>query len=195
MQAFLGLSRAIDAATSFIGRWASWLILGAIFVSAGNAIIRKLFDLSSNAWLELQWLLFGIAFLLAAPYALQRNEHIRIDIVSNMLSKQKRNWIDLFGHFFMLVPFTLLLLRESTKWAWSSYISDEHSSNFGGLPLWPAKIVIVVGFALLLLQAVSEIIKRIAIMQDLIPDEHEPKGHLPPLLLDDVVPPTSGGQA
>ena len=86
-------------------------ILGAIFVSAGNAIIRKLFDLSSNAWLELQWLLFGIAFLLAAPYALQRNEHIRIDIVSNMLSKQKRNWIDLFGHFFMLVPFTLLLLR------------------------------------------------------------------------------------
>lgn len=194
MRAFLPLSRAIDALTAFIGRWSSWLILAAIFVSAGNAIIRKAFDMSSNAWLELQWLLFGITFLVAAPYTLQRNEHIRIDIISSMLSKRLRNWIDLFGHLFMLVPFALLMIVESARWAWGSYLADEHSSNFGGLPLWPAKIVIVVGFTLLLMQAVSEIIKRLAIMEGLIVDEHEPKGHLPPILaeIEDLTP---GGKA
>ena len=110
MRLLIGLSSAIDAVTAFLGRAVAWLILAAVLVSAGNAVIRKAFDMSSNAWLELQWYLFGAVFLLAAAYTLQRNEHIRIDIVSGMLSKRARDWIDLFGHVFFLMPFVLLML-------------------------------------------------------------------------------------
>jgi TRAP-type mannitol/chloroaromatic compound transport system permease small subunit len=116
MTPLLGLSRGIDAVTAFVGRWIYWLILGAVLVSAGNAIIRKLFDMSSNAWLELQWYLFGAVFMLAAAYTLQRNEHIRIDIISNMLSQKARNWIDIVGHLLFLLPFCALMIYELYPW-------------------------------------------------------------------------------
>ena len=112
MGALLALSRGIDAATAFIGRWVYWLILAAVLVSAGNATVRKLFDISSNAWLELQWYLFGAVFMLAAAYTLQRNEHIRIDIISNMLPARGRNWIDIVGHTLFLLPLTLVMIRQ-----------------------------------------------------------------------------------
>src|SRR5262247_2673496 len=109
MAELLSLSRVIDAVTAFIGRWIYWLILGAVLVSAGNATIRKIFDISSNAWLELQWYLFGAVFMLAAAYTLQRNEHIRIDILSSTLPPRGRNWIDVIGHVFFLLPLTIVM--------------------------------------------------------------------------------------
>lgn len=164
------MSGAIDAICAFIGRSVAWLILAAVLVSACNAVLRKAFDISSNAWLELQWFLFSAVFLLAAAYTLQRNEHIRIDIVSGMLSKRTRDWIDLLGHLLMLMPFVALILYEATPFFLTSFRQQEHSPNAGGLLLWPAKILIVAGFALLFLQSVSEIIKRVAVMRGLIPD-------------------------
>ena len=148
----------------------------AILVSAANATSRKLFSISSNAWLELQWYLFGAAYLLAAAYTLQRNEHIRIDIISNMLPKTVRNWIDIVGHVVMLLPFTILIIWEATPWFLQSYRIGEMSSNFGGLIQWPAKGLIIAGFALLAAQAVSEIIKRIAVIRGDIPDPYD-DGH------------------
>jgi TRAP-type mannitol/chloroaromatic compound transport system permease small subunit len=179
MALLLGLSRAIDAVTAFIGRWIYWLILGAVLVSAGNATIRKLFDTSSNAWLELQWYLFGAVFMLAAAYTLQRNEHIRIDIISNMLSQRARNWIDIVGHTLFLLPLCLLMVFELTPWVIKSITSGEMSGSAGGLILWPARICILIGFVLLLFQGISELIKRIAVMRGLIPDPHagHPSAH------------------
>ena len=121
MGALLRISNAIDRATAFIGQSVTWLILLSILVSAGNATSRKLFALSSNAWLELQWYLFAGAYLLAAAYTLQRNEHIRIDIISNLLPKTVRNWIDIFGHAVMLLPFVILMIKEATPWFVRSY--------------------------------------------------------------------------
>ena len=172
MQGLLAISRAIDALTAFVGRWVYWLILAAVLVSAGNAIIRKVFDMSSNAWLELQWYLFGAVYMLAAAYTLQRNEHIRIDIVSNMLPKRVRNWIEIFGHVFMLLPFAALMVYESWPFFYISFISGEMSGSAGGLILWPARLMILLGFFLLLLQGISELIKRIAIINGTIEDPH-----------------------
>ena len=173
MQVLLGVSRAIDRVTVAIGHTVYWCILLAVLVSAGNAISRKLFSLSSNAWLELQWYLFGAAYLLAAAYTLQRNEHIRIDIVSNHLPRGLRHAIDLFGHLFMLLPFSLLMVWETWPNMMESYDINESSSNYGGLIVWPAKAFIVAGFALLFLQGVSELIKRIAIIAGVIPETSE----------------------
>jgi TRAP-type mannitol/chloroaromatic compound transport system permease small subunit len=173
MGAALAASRVIDRATWILGRSVSWLILAAVLVSAANATSRKLFSISSNAYLELQWYLFGAAYLLAAAYTLQRNEHIRIDIISNMLPKTVRNWIDIIGHLVMLLPFTLLIVWEATPWFLQSYQIGEMSSNYGGLIQWPAKGLIIVGFGLLAAQAVSEIIKRIAVIRGDIPDPYE----------------------
>lgn len=170
MGAALALSALIDRINAFLGRSVMWLILLAILVSAGNAIIRKAFDISSNAWLELQWYLFGWAFLVAASYTLQRNEHIRIDIVSNALSKKTRNWIDILGHTFMLLPLTVLMIYLSWPFFWRSWLSGERSGSAGGLIIWPGRLAIFVGFVLLFLQAVSELIKRIAIVRGAIPD-------------------------
>ncbi|KAA5600368.1 TRAP transporter small permease subunit [Blastochloris sulfoviridis] len=172
MKLLLGFSRAVDAANRTIGRAASWLILVAILVSAGNALMRKLFDMSSNAWLELQWQLFGAVFLLCAAWTLLTNEHIRIDIVSNALPKRVRDGIDVFGHVVFLLPFTLVMIVTSVPFFLSSYRVDEQSMNAGGLPIWPAKFLVVAGFVLLFLQALSELIKRIAIMAGTIPDPH-----------------------
>lgn len=173
MGALLIVSRAIDRVTALIGRLVMWLILGAIFVSAANATSRKAFDISSNAWLELQWYLFGAAYLFAAAYTLQRNEHIRIDIVSNHLPKGVRHAIELFGHVFMLLPLCLLMVWETWPNMMDSYNIGEGSSNFGGLIVWPAKACIVIGFALLFLQGISELIKRVAIIAGIIPEIHD----------------------
>jgi TRAP-type mannitol/chloroaromatic compound transport system permease small subunit len=173
MELALSISRVIDRGTALIGRSVSWLILLAILVSAANATSRKLFSISSNAYLELQWYLFGAAFLLAAAYTLQRNEHIRIDIISNMLPKRVRDWIDIFGHALMLMPFSILMVRETWPSMARSYTIGETSSNYGGLIVWPAKAFIVASFALLFVQGVSELIKRAAVMTGRIPDPHE----------------------
>jgi TRAP-type mannitol/chloroaromatic compound transport system permease small subunit len=172
MGALLSISRVIDAVTALVGRWIYWLILAAVLVSAGNAVMRKLFSISSNAWLELQWYLFGAVFMLAAAYTLQRNEHIRIDIVSNMLPKRGRDWIDVIGHVFFLLPLTVVMIRQLVPWVWAGIRYGEMSANYGGLVLWPARLVILLGFVLLFLQGISELIKRIAVMRGVIPDPH-----------------------
>ncbi|MQW85540.1 TRAP transporter small permease subunit [Sinorhizobium saheli] len=164
MKPLLGFSRLIDAVTERVGKAVSWLILVAVLVSAGNAIIRKAFNISSNAWLEAQWYLFGAAFMFAAAYTLSQNEHIRIDIVYGMFSRRVQHWIDLFGHVFFLMPFVLLMLYYLVPYVRMSYVSGEVSSSAGGLIIWPAKAVLLIGFILLALQGVSEIIKKIAIM-------------------------------
>ncbi|MFD1746898.1 TRAP transporter small permease subunit [Rhizobium helianthi] len=173
MTLLLAVSRAIDAVTSFIGRWVSWLLLAAVLISAGNAVIRKAFDISSNAWLEVQWYLFGTVFMLAAAYALLKNEHVRIDILSSRWSKRTRDIIDLALHIIFLVPFAGLMTYLAWPWFWLSFQSGEVSSNAGGLPIWPAKLAVLVGFALLLAQAFSEIIKRFAIVTGRMVDPHE----------------------
>lgn len=165
MGALLALSRLIDGLNALIGRWISWLILIAILVSAGNAVVRKTFNMSSNAWLELQWYLFGAAFMLAAAYTLQQNEHIRIDIIYGKFSRRTQHWIDLFGHLFFLMPFVILMIVYFVPYVSLSYRTGEMSSSAGGLIIWPAKALLLAGFLLLALQGISEIIKKIAIMR------------------------------
>lgn len=172
MTALLALSRAIDRINELIGKTFAWAILLAIFVSAGNAIIRKVFNSSSNAWLELQWYLFGAAFLLAAAYTLKQNEHIRIDILYGTWSRRTQHWIDLFGHIFFLMPFVLLMIWYFWPYFMQSFRSGEHSSSAGGLLIWPAKSLLLIGFAMLGFQGISEIIKKIAVMMGLIEDPH-----------------------
>ncbi len=170
MQGFLAVSRGIDRVTEAIGKSVGWLILVAILVSAANAIIRKTMNVSSNAWLELQWYLFGAAFLLASANTLKQNEHIRIDILYGGLSRRTQHWIDLLGHMLFLMPFVILMDVYFVPWVALSYTSGEMSTNAGGLILWPAKALLLIGFLLLTLQGVSEIIKKIAIMRGKMDD-------------------------
>lgn len=179
MAGLLALSRLIDRISNFVGRQVSWLILVAVLVSAGNATIRKAFDISSNAWLELQWYLYGAVFMLAAAYTLQRNEHVRIDIIASRWSKRTRDWVDLFCHVFFLLPFAALLVYLCWPWFMLSYRSGEMSANSGGLIIWPAKAMVLAGFILLLAQALSEIIKRAAVVMGII-DDPSPQHDLPP---------------
>jgi TRAP-type mannitol/chloroaromatic compound transport system permease small subunit len=172
LQSLLNLSRAIDAFTRWVGKRLAWLILVAVVVSALNAIVRKSFDTSSNSWLELQWVLFSIVFLLCSSWTLLDNEHIRIDIVNNMLPKQVRNSIDLIGHAFFLIPLCVVMIITGVPFFRRSIEINEQSGNAGGLPQWPAKSLIMIGFATLLMQGISELIKRIAVMRGLIPDPH-----------------------
>ena len=172
MQSLLKLSRGIDAFTRWVGRRLAWLILVAVVISAVNAVVRKVFDTSSNSWLELQWVLFSIVFLLCSAWTLLDNEHIRIDIVNNMLPKQVRNSIDLIGHLFFLVPLCVIMIITGVPFFRRSVEINEQSGNAGGLPQWPAKSLIMIGFAMLLVQGISELIKRIAVMRGLIPDPH-----------------------
>jgi TRAP-type mannitol/chloroaromatic compound transport system permease small subunit len=173
LNALLPLTRAIDRFNTWIGKHLAWLILGAVVVSAVNAIVRKVFDTSSNSWLELQWVLFSVVFLLCSPWTLLKNEHIRIDIVNNIFPKQLRNAIDVVGHALFLLPWCIIMVITSIPFFWRSWLIDEQSGNAGGLPQWPAKSLLMIGFALLLIQAVSELIKRLAVARDLIPDPHE----------------------
>jgi len=172
LQSLLTLSRAIDAFTRWTGKRLAWLILLAVIVSAVNATVRKVFDTSSNSWLELQWLLFSIVFLLCSPWTLLDNVHIRIDIVNNMLPKKLRDSIDVVGHVLFLLPLTIVMIITGVPFFERSFEINEQSGNAGGLPQWPAKSLIMIGFALLLVQAISELIKRIAVMRGLIPDPH-----------------------
>jgi TRAP-type mannitol/chloroaromatic compound transport system permease small subunit len=173
----LHLSRAIDGFNRAIGRISAWAILVAVLVSAFNAIIRKVFGISSNAWLELQWYLFGAVFMFCAPWTLAANEHIRIDILSARLSQRGRNIVEFIGHFLFLLPFALLMTVLSIPFFLNSYRSGEVSSSAGGLTIWPAKAMILIGFALLLLQWLSEVIKRAAIARGIMEDPHGPAGH------------------
>jgi len=171
----LRASRVIDAINSRIGKAVAWLILCVVIVSATNATVRKVFDTSSNAWLELQWTLFGVVFLLCSPWTLLSNEHVRIDIVNNLLPKKLRDAIDIFGHVVCLLPLSVIMGGMSVPFLERSFALNEQSLNAGGLPQWPAKSLLVIGFALLFLQGVSELIKRIAILRGLIPDPGVPQ--------------------
>ncbi|MDX3968448.1 MAG: TRAP transporter small permease subunit [Bradyrhizobium sp.] len=173
MQALLKLSSRIDAFTRWTGKRVAWLIVLAVIISAVNATIRKTFDTSSNSWLELQWVLFSIVFLLCSPWTLLDNEHIRIDIVNNALPKKTRNVIDVVGHLFFLIPICIVMIITGVPFFQRSFHINEQSGNAGGLPQWPAKSLIMIGFAMLLVQGISELIKRIAVMRGLMPDPHE----------------------
>lgn len=170
MQAFIAVSRGIDRVTEFVGKTVMWLIFAAILVSAGNAIIRKTFNISSNAWLELQWYLFGAAFMGAAAYTLKQNEHIRIDIFYGTRSRRTQHWIDLIGHALFTLPFVTLMTWLLVPYVWRALANGDVSSNAGGLIIWPARAVLLVGFFLLILQAISEIIKKIAVMRGVMED-------------------------
>jgi len=174
----LGVSRVIDAINFRIGKTLAWLILAAVIVSAVNAIIRKLFDVSSNSWLELQWVLFGAVFLIVASWTLLENEHIRIDIVNSMFAQRTRNIIDIIGHAFFLLPLTIIMIITGYPFVMKSVLLNEQSMNAGGLPQWPAKMLVLIGFTLLFFQAISELIKRIAVMRGLIPDPYHGAGGL-----------------
>ena len=172
LKALLPLTRLIDAITTWIGRRLSWLIIAAVLVSAVNATVRKVFDTSSNSFLELQWVLFSVVFLLCSPWTLLANEHIRIDIVNNLLPRQARNAIDAIGHAFFLLPLTVVMILTAVPFFLVSYSQNEQSLNAGGLPQWPSKGLIMIAFIMLFVQGLSELIKRLAIMRDLIPDPH-----------------------
>jgi len=162
MSSLLLISKYIDALNEKIGLTISWALLAAVFICSGNALIRYAFNTSSNAWLEIQWYLFSAIFLLASSYTLRRNEHVRIDVIVGKFSKRTQVWIDVFGFTFFLLPSTLLILYFATPFAYESIRNQEVSSNAGGLIVWPAKLLIPLGFLLLTLQGISELIKRIA---------------------------------
>ncbi len=168
MSFLLSLSKSIDALNERIGLGISWALLVAVLICAGNALVRYLFNTSSNAWLEIQWYLFGAIFLLASAYTLRRNEHVRIDVVVGRFSKRTQVWIDVFGFLFFLLPATLLILWYAVPYAMESVHNQEVSSNAGGLIVWPAKILIPIGFLLLTLQGISELIKRIGYLAGMV---------------------------
>jgi TRAP-type mannitol/chloroaromatic compound transport system permease small subunit len=177
LTALLPSTRVVDSFNTWVGKRLAWLILAAVVVSAANATIRKVFDTSSNSWLELQWVLFSIVFLLCSPWTLLANEHIRIDIVNNLLPKKLRDTIDVVGHTFFLLPLAFIMIITGIPFFVRSYQINEQSGNAGGLPQWPSKALIMVGFTLLLIQGLSELIKRIAVMRNLIPDPHATQVH------------------
>lgn len=172
MERLLAFSRAIDALTTAIGRAAAWLVLVVCIVAAGHAIAGKVWGAGahSNAWTEIQWLMYSAVFLLAAPWTLLSNEHIRIDILNQRLSKSTRDIIDIAGHVLFLIPVALIVLWTSIPFAMTSFAQAEGSSNFGGLPQWPLKSLIPLSFVLLLAQGVSELIKRVAIVRGKLSD-------------------------
>jgi TRAP-type mannitol/chloroaromatic compound transport system permease small subunit len=165
MHALLSISRAIDAVSERVGRAVLWLVLATTLISATNAGMRYAFGLSSNAWLEIQWYLFAAIFLLAAGYTLKHNGHVRIDILYGRLSERGRAWIDVLGALLFLLPFSLLLVWFSWPGFTGALLHGEMSPDAGGLLRWPVRLMIPLGFALLALQGVSEIIKRIAFLR------------------------------
>ena len=173
MHALLALSRAIDRLNERVGRILMWAVIVMVLVSAGNATSRFLLDRASNAWLELQWYLFAAVFLLCAGYTLLHNEHIRIDVLAAFLSRRAQVWIDVFGIVFFLFPMASIILWLSWPVFVNAYVTHEVSVNAGGLVRWPARLLVPIGFLLLLLQGVSELVKRAAFLQGLIPDPAE----------------------
>lgn len=177
MTGLLRLSRAIDWLNEKLGKNVAWLILVAVLISAANAIIRKVFNSSSNAWLEAQWLLFGAVFMLCAPWTLLHNEHIRIDIVNSKLPQSWKRAIEFIGHGLFLIPMCLVMIITAWPFFFRSFMMNEQSSNAGGLPQWPAKFLVLAGFVFLLLQGISEFIKRMAVSKGLIEDSLGGGGH------------------
>ncbi len=170
MAPLITLSRLIDRLNEFVGRWVAWLVLAAVLISAGNAIVRKLFDQSSNGLLEIQWYLFAAVFLLAAGYTLLRQEHVRIDVVAGRFSKRTQIWIDIVGICAFLLPFVVVVVDLSLPLVIRAFNMHEMSNNAGGLVRWPVFALLPIGFVLLGLQGVSELIKRFAFLAGLVPD-------------------------
>ena len=170
MKILLRLSGLIDALNERVGHLSYWLILVAVLISAGNALMRYAFNMSSNAWLEIQWYLFSAVFLFCAGYALLHNQHVRIDVLSSRLSRRGRAWIDILGTLVFLLPMAIAILWMSWPVFVDAYQSNEVSANAGGLTIWPARLMLPVGFLLLVLQGLSELIKRVAFLRGLIPD-------------------------
>jgi TRAP-type mannitol/chloroaromatic compound transport system permease small subunit len=173
MRVLLAFSRGIDALNERIGRVVLWLVLAMALLSSINAVSRYLFNRSSNAWLELQWYMFAAVFLLCAGYTLLHNEHIRIDVISSRFSPRTRAWVDIFGTLFFLLPMAIVILKLSWPIFMNAWVSEEMSSNAGGLIRWPARALVPAGFLLLTLQGLSELIKRIAFLRGLITDPAE----------------------
>jgi len=169
----LRVSGLIDALNEQVGRLSYWLILIMVLVSAGNAAVRYAFNRSSNAWLEIQWYLFSAVFLFCAGYALLHNQHVRIDVISGHMSKRARAWIDVLGTLFFLLPMAIAIMWMSWPVFVDAYQHDEVSTNAGGLIVWPGRLMLPVGFFLLVLQGISELIKRVAFLRGLIPDPTE----------------------
>ena len=170
MTGLLKLSHLIDGLTERVGRAARWLILLTVLISAGNALARYALNVSSNAWLEIQWYLFAAVFLLCAGYALKHHQHVRVDVIASRLSPRAQAWIDIFGTLFFLLPMALLILWLSWPVFTDSWRSGEVSANANGLVLWPARLLVPAGFALLVLQGLAELVKRAAFLRGLIPD-------------------------
>lgn len=168
MSFLLSLSRFIDTLNEKVGNGISWALLVSVLICTGNALVRYTFNTSSNAWLEIQWYLFSAIFLLATSYTLRRNEHVRIDVIAGRFSKRTQVWIDIFGFLLFLLPITLIILYYAIPYAWVSIQNQEVSSNAGGLIIWPAKLLIPVGFLLLALQGISELIKRIGFLRGVV---------------------------
>jgi len=169
----LSLSRLIDRLNEYIGQAFYWLVLVTVLISAANAVVRKLFNYSSNGLLEIQWYFFSVIFLFLAGYTLLRNEHVRIDVISSRLSKRAQTWIDILGTLFFLFPMAFLLMWLSWPVFVDAYQRNEVSTNAGGLIIWPARLLVPVGFFLLILQGISELIKRFAFLKGMIPDPSE----------------------
>ncbi len=178
MNFLLSVSRLIDAVNERIGRLVYWLVLIMVLVSAGNALSRYALSVASNAWLELQWYLFAAVFLLCAGYTLRHNEHIRIDVIAGLLSRRAQAWIDIFGTVFFLLPMATFIMWLSWPIFMNAWNSNEVSGSAGGLIRWPVRLLVPLGFFLLSLQGVSELIKQIAFLKGLIPDPLE-KHELP----------------
>jgi TRAP-type mannitol/chloroaromatic compound transport system permease small subunit len=175
MQPLLKFSRAVDWLNAQVGKYVIWLILGSTAISALNAVVRKAFNTSSNAYLEVQWYLFAAAFLLAAGYTLLNGEHVRIDVISHRLSKRAQIWIDILGFIFFLTPVCLAVLWFGVPFFLQGFRSGEMSSNAGGLIRWPVYLMMPAGFFLLLLQGLSELVKRVAFLKGLIEDPTQKK--------------------
>ncbi len=176
MTFLLSLSKQIDRLSEWVGRWVAWLVLFAVLISTGNALMRKAFNMSSNAFLEIQWYLFAAVFLLASGYTLLRQEHVKIDVVSGRFSKRAQIWIDIVGICVFLLPFAYMIIKLAMPLVLNAYATQEVSSNAGGLIRWPVFALLPIGMLLLALQAVSELIKRIAFLQGRIPDPSKKQG-------------------
>ena len=176
MSSLLKLSRLIDRASERIGHTLYWLVLATVLISAANAVVRKAFNYSSNAFLEIQWYLFSAIFLFLAGYTLFRNEHVRIDVVAGRLSKRAQTWIDILGTLFFLLPMAILLAWLGWPVFVEAFERHEVSTNAGGLIIWPARLLVPIGFVLLAIQGISELIKRVAFLRGLIPDPTEKHG-------------------
>jgi len=170
MKILLRLSRIIDGINGLMGKLLPWLVLAAVLISAANAVARKAFNLSSNAYLEVQWYLFAAVFLLGAGYAFLVNAHVRIDVLAGKLSMRVRNIIDMVGILVFLLPLCYFMIQLSWPYVWQAYVSGEISQNYGGLIRWPVYILVPLGFGLLGLQALSELIKRYAFLRGLGPN-------------------------